>query len=240
MSSSLFDRQRQLVEHLTSNGAIFGEGDLFGDAFGFHSGILHLEAKFSHRKRMEKIEGVLPRTLALLGARRDAIVRAFVQKCAPTSIGYLDNARQFADFLGACWRQGPREPAYLPDLAAFEIAYAAAVQGKREVGPHAAPQAGAIRRHPALALLRTKHDITAVLEASLAEFPAVAEQRETHFALMMPEGKRAPVAQRIPQELFRFLELLDDFVPAEEFAEVPDMDAIISHLAERGFIEVYG
>jgi hypothetical protein len=239
MSSSLFDRQRQLLEHLTSSGAIFGEGDLFGDAFGFQSGILHLEAKFSHRKRMEKIEGVLPRTLALLGAGRDAIVRAFVQECAPTSIGYLDNARQFADFLGACWREEPREPAYLPDLAAFEIAYAA-VQGKREVRPHAAPQVGAIRRHPALALLRTEHDITAVLEASLTEFPAVAERRETYFALMMPEGESAPVAQKIPHELFRLLELLDGSMPAEEVAEVPDMDAIIGRLAERGYIEVQG
>jgi hypothetical protein len=238
MSSSLFDRQRQLVEHLTSGGAIFGEGNLFGDAFGFHSGILHLEAKFSHRKRMEKIEGVLPRSLALLGAGRDAIVRAFVQKCAPTSIGYLDNARQFADFLGDCWREEPREPGYLPDLAAFEVAYAA-IQHKREVQTHAAPQPGAIRRHPALALLRTEHDITAALEASPAEFPAVAERRETYFALMMPEGESAPVAQKISDELFRFLELLDHFISAEEFAEVPEMDAITGRLAERGYIEVY-
>jgi hypothetical protein len=239
MSGSLFDRQRQLVEHLTGSGAIFGEGDLFGDAFGFHSGLLHLEAKFSHRKRMEKIEGVLPGTLTLLGAGRDAIVRAFVQQCAPTSIGYLDNARQFADFLGACWRDAPREPAYLPDLAAFEIAYTE-VRGRREVRPHAAPQAGAIRRHPALALLRTEHDITAVLEAALGEFPAVTERRETYFALMMPAGGSAPVAKKIPHELFRLLELLDDFTPAEEFAEVPGMDAIVGRLAERGYIEVQG
>jgi hypothetical protein len=239
MSNPLFDRQRQLVEYLTSSGAIFGEGDLFGGALGFHSGLLHLEAKFSHRKRMEKIEGVLPRTLALLGAGRDAIVRAFVQKCAPTSIGYLDNARQFADFLGTCWREEPRLPAYLPDLAAFEITYAA-VQGKPEVQPVAAPQIGAIRRHPALALLRTEHDITAVLEASLAEFPAVAERRETYFILMMPEGENAPVTQKIPHELFRLLEMLHDFVPAEEFVEVLDMGAIIGCLAERGYIEVHG
>ena len=88
--------------------------------------------------------------------------------------------------------------------------------------------------------MRTEHDITPALKASIAEFPAAAERRETYFALMTPEGQSAPVAQKIPHELFRLLELVDDFTPAEEFAEVPDMDAIIGRLAECGFIEVRG
>ena len=76
------------------------EGDLSLDAFGFNRGLLHLEAKYSHQKRMEKIEAVLCRTLDLLGSERDTIVRAFAQACPPTSIGRLDNARQFYAFLG--------------------------------------------------------------------------------------------------------------------------------------------
>jgi hypothetical protein len=238
MSSSLFDRQRALLRHLTGGGAIFGEGDLFGSTFGFGSGLLHLEAKFSHRKRMEKIEGVLPRTLALLGPERDAIVRAFVQACSPTSIGYLDNARQFADFVSASWRQEAREPAYLPDLAAFEIALAT-VRARREIRPQPAAPSGAIRRHPALALVQTEHDITAALEAPDAELPATVERRATYFALMMREGEQAPVTQRISRELFGFLGVLDTFMPAEELSEVPDMDAIIGRLTVYGYIEVH-
>jgi uncharacterized protein (UPF0276 family) len=236
---SLLDRQRQLLVHLTGSAAISGEGDLSRDVFGFNSGLLHLEAKYSHRKRTEKIEGVLPRTFALLGIGREAVVHAFAQTCPPASIGYLDNARQFADFLRVSWREEPRDPAYLPDVAAFEIAYAVVHRGEARTQA-APPQPGAIRRHPALALLRTNYDITAVLEAPVAESAAAAEPGETCFALTWPHGESVPVAQKIPHQLFGLLELLGDFTPAEEFADIPDMDAIIGRLAESGFIEVHG
>ena len=39
---------------------------------GIDRGMLHLEARFSHEKRMEKIAAVFPVTFALIGAGRTA------------------------------------------------------------------------------------------------------------------------------------------------------------------------
>src|SRR5262245_27702226 len=98
MAGRLLDRQARLLEYLTSGGAIFRDqraAPLDASLQGIDRRLLDLEARFSHEKRMEKIEAVFPMTFALLGADRDAIVRAFVKACPPLDIRRLENARQF-------------------------------------------------------------------------------------------------------------------------------------------------
>jgi hypothetical protein len=228
MADTLLQRQARLLEHLTGAGAIFGEGDLSSDAFGFHRGLLHLEAKFSHQKRMEKIEAVLPRTLALLGADREATVRAFAETHAPDSIRWLDNARQFHQFLRARQEEQAAAPAWLADVAAFEIAWAEAP------GKNGAPRAksgipGSLRRHPAAVLLRSAYDIAPVLHERADE----AAPHESFLAIALPEGKKAPELYVLSRELFELLEVLDDFT--DELAEIPD--AVIARLTASGLIE---
>jgi hypothetical protein len=234
MSDSLLERQAGLLEYLTSGGAIFGEGDLSLNAFGLNRGLLHLEAKYSHRKRMEKIEAVLATTLDLLGTSREAIVRAFAEACPPASIGRLDNARQFHAFLLARWRERAPEPPCLPDIAAFEIAHAA-VQRKQDAQAQVAPPDN-IRRHRAVALLRCAYDIMPMLGGRASEAPAQPQQ--TLIAIAMPEGATAPTVYALPRELFAFVELLDEFTDPQEFAEIPDADSIIGQLAAAGLVEV--
>src|SRR5579862_7401698 len=166
MAGSLLKRQIELLEHLTGSGAIFGEDDLSRSWLGMGRGLLHLEARFSHEKRMAKIKSILPRTFDHLGKAREAAVRDFAATCPSTGIGRLENARQFHDFLLAHWRRVAPQRPYLPDLAAFEIAYAA-VQGMPSETPQSAPDAfsGAVRRHPTVVLLRSEYDIRPILEA---------------------------------------------------------------------------
>jgi hypothetical protein len=236
MSNSLLQRQTNLLEHLTGGGAIFGEGDLSRPCLGMDRGLLHLEALFSHQKRMAKIKAVLPRTLDHLGSANEAIVRDFAAACPSTGIGRLDNARQFHELLVARWRREEPQPPYLPDLAAFEIAYAAV---QRSESPQAAPDAppGALRRHPAVVLLRTDYDIRPILEQ---ESPGAAPQPgEVCLALTMPAGAKDPVVQALVPELFALLDLLDDFTPREAFGDMPQADAIIEDFTVSGLIEVH-
>jgi len=126
-SKRLLQRQVSLLRYLTSGGAIFGDGGpLDPDLRGVDGTLLRMEARFSHEKRMEKIAAVFPRTFDLLGSEREALIREFVDACPPVDIARLANARQFHDFLSARWRRQPPRRAYLPDVAACELACAQA------------------------------------------------------------------------------------------------------------------
>src|ERR1019366_414657 len=156
MPDRLLNRQVKLLEHLTSGDTIFdADPGVSTDParLGIHGGLLHLEARFSHEKRMEKIEWVLTTTIDLLGSNRALIIRDFVEACPPVSISWLENARQFHDFLCARWQRESPEPPYLPDVASYELGYATVRAGQsREAALEAS--AGAIRRHPNAVLLR--------------------------------------------------------------------------------------
>ena len=83
MAGRLFDRQVSLLEYLTSGTAIFGgkgDGPLERSVRGFDRNMLRLEARFSYRKRMEKILAAFPKTFALLGREQDRIVQEFVDQ----------------------------------------------------------------------------------------------------------------------------------------------------------------
>ena len=97
MPTRLLERQISLLEHLTSAGAIFGDGALPGRHLqGLDPALLRLEACFSHEKRMEKINSTFPRTFeAMRGDDRIDIVRSFVEACPSVDISRIENARQF-------------------------------------------------------------------------------------------------------------------------------------------------
>ena len=81
MAKRLFDRQANLLNYLTSAEAIFREGydePSCPGLEGIDRALLHLEARFSHDKRMAKIEAVFPRTFEIVGAGRERIIHEFV------------------------------------------------------------------------------------------------------------------------------------------------------------------
>src|SRR4029077_20248015 len=171
MASRLLDRQARLLEFLTSAEAIFGDScDASRDPIlhGFDRARLHIEARFSHDKRMEKIAAVFPKTFDLLGDDRDAVVREFTQACPPVDISRLENARQFHDFLSSRWENQPPTLPYLVDVTACELACAQArLDADDPLAAAKSPSlAGTseIRRKPGIALLRTRFDIRPVFK----------------------------------------------------------------------------
>jgi hypothetical protein len=243
MPDRLLDRQARLLDHLTSGAAIFGDnrGASIDRAHqGIPGGLLHLEARFSHEKRMQKIGWVLTSTLDLLGSNRAPIIRDFIESCPPVGIGWLENARQFQDFLAARWLREAPEPPYLPDVAFYEMAYATVRAGQSNVAPEldGAPEAppGAIRRHPGVVLLRCAYDIRSILEGRAdQDGPA---QRETLFAVAMLPGTDDPEVSELSSDLFELLEMLEPFADPATFQDTPGVDQLIAELVAGGLIEV--
>jgi hypothetical protein len=240
MGNRLLDRQNKLLEHLTSGAGIFGAGrgaSIDRSLMGIPGGVLHLEARLSHEKRMQKIEWVLTRTLELLGSDRAVIICDFVDACPPASISWLENARQFHDFLADRWRRDPPEPPYLPDVASYELAYATVRAGRSEETAAFQAPAGAIRRRPNAVLLRCAYDIRSILEGRAVE--AGPDRRETLIAIATLHGTDEPLISELSSALFEFLEMLDQFADPVIFESAPELDTLVADLAARGLVEVH-
>jgi hypothetical protein len=238
MSGRLLDRQVELIEHLTSGAAIFGRGGAPARVPpGIHRGLLHLEARFSHEKRMAKIKWALPRTFELMGSQRELTIRDFVDACPPVSISRLDNARQFHDFLSMRWTIQDPEPPWLLDVAACELAQASA-RGNPARPSEALPGAveRGIRRHRNTILVRCRYDVRPILEGGAAA--ASVAERDTPLAVSTPPGAEHPIMSVLSVALFDLLAMLDDFIDADELSELPTVKDLFADLANRGLIEV--
>jgi hypothetical protein len=237
MTRRLLDRQVRLLEYLTSGDAIFRgnrQAPIDPALAGIDRGMLHLEARFSHEKRMEKIAAVFPVTFDLMGAGLDGIVRGFVDACPPLDISRIENAGQFYDFLTARWKRQPPAPLYLPDVAACELACAQVRvlpdPGEPATAPVGATRAG-IRRKPGIVLLRAAYDIRAIFENGRGVTAPI--ERETLLAITLASGE--PRIFELSPEIFDLLAALERWVAIDE---LPDADELIASLADAGMLEL--
>lgn len=237
MTRRLLDRQARLLEYLTSGDAIFRgnrQTPIDPALAGIDRGMLHLEAQFSHEKRMEKIAAVFPLTFDLLGAGLDGVVRGFVDACPPLDISRIENAHQFHDFLTARWQREPSTPRYLPDVAACELACAQVRAGPDAGEPATAlvddTRAG-IRRKPGVVLLRAAYDIRAIFESG-GEVTAPIE-RETPLAIALVSGE--PQIFELTPEIFDLLAALEHWVAIDE---LPGAGELIASLVDAGMLEL--
>src|SRR5580704_1392903 len=169
MPTCLLDRQVRLLEYLTRGVVVFGDTDgapLDKGLRGIDRQSLRLQARVSHEKRMRRIGAIFPRTFGLLGDSRDLIIREFTDACLPTSTGFIENARQFRDFI---WHRRERQtvtPPYLHEVAACELglaeARAFAEDWDRMADVERSQSRNSIRRHPGVVLLRCAYDIRSV------------------------------------------------------------------------------
>jgi len=238
MANRLLDRQARLLAYLTSGAAIFGEEGVAADPLlGIDPALLHLEARFSHEKRMEKISAAFPKTLQMLGANRAAVIRGFVEACPPSDISRLANARQFHEFLLARWQDEAPEPAHLPDVAACEVACATvragADEAPQEEGGTRAPPFG-IRRHPGVVLLRCRHDVRPIFEQ---DSQAVPVRRDTPLAVVMPPGAHGVQVMELLPVVFDLLAALGDWTDPATFGSAPEASGLIRDLIEHGLVE---
>jgi hypothetical protein len=243
MAKRLLDRQVELLDYLTSVGAIFGDtaDARVGDALhGIDPGLLRLEARFSHEKRMEKILTAFPRTFALLGGRSKPIVRDFVRACPPIDVTRIVNARQFHEFVSERWRREPPDPEYLADVAACEFGCAQVRLAREEAEPaqdEETPAQGGIRRSPDVVLLRCRYDVRPIFEQEAAA-RVVPVERDTPLALAMPPEADEPRIFEVPAPVFDLLAALDDWVDPDTLDATGELEELIRDLADHGLVEV--
>lgn len=232
MAKRLLDRQVELLEYLTSSAAIFAGGDAGSSApSGFDPELLRLEARFSHDKRLEKVRAVFDRTFVILGASLGELTREFAEACPPTSPLRRHNARQFHVFLSERWQRVPAEPAYLPDVAAVELARFEASAAARRA---AAPKFG-VRRAVGVRLLRCAFDVRPVFEA---EHPAVIPAaRETRLAIVMQPGLPSPLVLELLPVVFDLLAALDAPVDPACLGPPGTVAPLFAELFRVGLIE---
>ena len=190
---------------------------------------------------MEKIAAVFPRTFALLGRDREAIVRAVRRRPArPLDISRIENARQFHDFLTARWQHESPVPPYLPDVAGVRVSMrAGARRGRQQIGSRADHCAGAPRAwHPP----QTGRRRCCAPLRYPADFRRAATERTTPIerdvplAIAHPDCGQPQIFELTP-EVFDLLAALDDWTdPAAD--ESPEPGELIADLAEAGLLEV--
>lgn len=233
--TGLLNKQVRLLEYLTSGGAIFGgqSGPVAPELAGIDRGLLDLEARFSHEKRVEKIAGVFPATFELMGADADALLHEFAEGFPPHDISRIENARQFHAFLTARHQAGAPAPAYLIDVSACELACAEArlLAGKSGTADDRDADAArpAIRRHRGVVLLRTAFDVRGVFEGG-GTAPA---ERETCLAVAWVSG--APHILEMTPEVFGLLAALDGWAALEG---LPETETLTADLAQAGLVEL--
>jgi len=242
MSKRLLDRQVSLIEHLTSTSAIYGNGAGAPPSetpHGIDPGLLRIEARFSHEKRMEKIAAVFPMTFELLDAQREAIVPDFVDACPPSDISRIENACQFYEFLTAHRRPGPPLPAHLLDVAACELACAkvrVAAENSSAAAEAPAPLHATIRRRPGIVLLRCAFDVRSVFESRAAHRTPV--ERETLLAVVVAPDTGEPSIVELAPEVFDLLTALDNWTDMGARNGSSEATALIADLADAGLLEV--
>ena len=203
---------------------------------GFDVGRLRLEAKFSYYKRIRKIVTVFPQTWEYLKDKQDPLFRGFVDACPPFTIGRLDNANQFYDFLCETWTREPPEPVYLPDIAACELAFA-------RVRSHVSgPDAGyegpgrTIRRRPGVETVTCNYNVIPLFGEENADGEPV--RKMTCLAILLSGKSGHPRVFEVPEQVIGILSRLDDWVPLAAIAGNPIARAMLTEFAEAGLIEV--
>jgi hypothetical protein len=240
MAKRLLQRQASLIHYLTSAATIFGEDGRASPPSavrGIDPNLLHVEAHFAYAKRMEKITAILPKTFELLGSREQSIVHAFIETCPPASIGRLENARQFRDFLSACCER-ILDPPYLPDVAACELACAEVDAGRNDQNladeESDVPPRG-IRRCRTVVLLRCAYDIRPIFEAGLG--PTIPSKRATPLVVAMAQGSNDPQVFEVIPAVFELLAALDDWTDPSTLGDAPEVAQLLKELVLHGLIE---
>ena len=244
MAKRLFDRQANLLNYLTSAEAIFREGydePSCPGLEGIDRALLHLEARFSHDKRMAKIEAVFPRTFEIVGAGRERIIHEFVASCRPTSISRLSHAQQFFEFLSARWKHVPPDPPYLSDTAACEFACervlsGADIRGERTTDQPTGGSPGWVRRRREIVLICSAYDIRTILEHGDREY---MQPRATRVAVAIAPGGHRPQVLELAPAVFALLQALEEWADPSLFCSRPNGIDFISDLTAHGLLETF-
>jgi len=235
MANRLLDRQASLLDCLSSAATILG-GEADAPA-GIDREVLRLQARFICNKRMEKIVTIFPRTLRILGARQKSVLRDFVEASRPTQRGSLANAREFHEFLTTRWRSAAPEPAYLPDVAACELARAQARDVPEERTNDRASESGTpqLRRRRSVVPLRCAYDVRGFFDAWPQE--VVPPKRDISLVVSLPPGGRELKLMEVTSPTVDALSLLADWADPSVLDAFGERAGLLADLTAHGLVE---
>jgi hypothetical protein len=235
MRLRLFDRQREIIGHLTSPDFAFGTMAVSAPALGgFDMDLLRLEAELSFFKRMGKLSETFAKTTEALGARRLSTFREFATLNRPTTFVKYEEAKVFARFLREKWANETPQPAYLPDLLNIELMLSklsflrANSATAANVLPLNKASSRAIRLSEATEIVHCSHDVRALFEGR-ADGKVPARAMTLLLALVPPRYR--PRIFELSDDLRGLVEKLTDWVAvtsAQDLAPGISIDRLIS------------
>jgi len=242
MAKRLLNRQARLLEYLTSAEAIFGKSQrppagLVFDGIDGH--LLHLEARFSHEKRMHKIRDIFPRTFEILKTLQAGLIEEFANRCPPTRASQLVNARQFFGFFTDPARDLTAPP-HARDVMACELALAEVratprPQTCKAINQERRPYVR-VRRSRDVLLVRCCYDVRPCFEERA--FTVLSKKRDTLLAVAAPLPEGRPTIFELPPPIFDLLAVLDDWTDPAQVGLTAEPVALFEELVQHGLIEV--
>ncbi len=201
--------------------------------------MLRLQARFACNKRIEKIMAGFPRTFEILGAAQRLILREFIEISRPTNKSTLANAREFHEFLSVRWQCEPPKPAYLPDVAACELAM---TEVRNAAEDHETPpkkdkgdrSKRDIRRRCSVVPLRCTYDIRSIFDAGSGE--AVPPKRDTSLLVTLRAGFHDASLVEVAPIIVDALALLDDWTDPRKLDAYSEN--LVRDLAAHDLIDV--
>lgn len=237
----LRDRQADIVAYLLDPYA-FGAGttpSVVPPALhGLDPARLKINGLFSLGKRRDKIVVTLPLTWAHLGNSAYNF-HDFASRYPQHDLTRYANAVQFFRYLQTVWEEIAPSPAWLPDLARYEIDFAAVESGEalRSAVEPAPNGGGKVRRHPSVLLSQYAHDIRPLVEG---EPPPNGPDALPMLLAMRPKADGGVDVFELDTGLFGILKTLDGWWSLDAVDKTDDawILEMIAELHSLGLVEM--
>jgi hypothetical protein len=240
----LRDRQSEIVDYLLSPRAFDSKtacDEIPAALAGLDAQRLRVLGLFSLGKRQEKVSSLLPKTWSYVRRHGLYSFRDFANRRPQRDATYFANASQYFDYLQEIWQRNVPDPPWLPDIARYEIEYAAARTGGMELEEStlaAQSQRGCVRRHRQARLSRYRYDIRPLLAGP--DEGQIPVMRDIRLAFLAERSAQAVRIFELASHVFDVLEKLDSWSSIDQFklAGVTDTEKFLRQLQSLGLIEV--
>lgn len=240
----LLHRQSEIVNYLLSPRAFGSKTGLDGTPAalaGLDAQRLGVLGLFSLGKRQEKVSSLLPRTWSYVRKNSLYSFMDFASRYPQQDAAYFANANQYCNYLQEIWQRNVPDPPWVPDIARYEIEYAAARTGGIQYEePTLTTQSHqrCIRRHRQARLSRYKYDIRPLLEEPDKE--QIPVMRDVRLAFLAERSARPVRVFELTPHIFDVLEKLGSWSPIDQFelAGRNDTEKFLRQLQSLALIEV--
>jgi hypothetical protein len=208
---------------------------------GLDSERLGVLGLFSLGKRQSKIYSVLPKTWAYLRESSIYNFLDFASRYPQHDATYVANGKQYFEYLQEIWQRNAPDPAWLPDVARYEIEFAAARTAEAQLDESdliGEPCRGCVRRHRHARLSRYEYDIRPILAAPKSR--QVPAMRNIALAFLPEGGSQEVKVFELTPQIYDLLAELDAWSPIDRLKldGIDDARELIRRLESLSLVEV--